>query len=35
MAIKTISYHERSTGKTGQVLASTQIENKLFKVERH
>jgi len=35
MAIKTISYHERSTGKTGQVLASTQIENKLSKVERH
>lgn len=27
------SYHKRSSGKTGQVLASTKIENKLVKVE--
>jgi ribosomal protein L21E len=31
--IKAGSYHKRSSGKTGQVLASTKIENKLVKVE--
>lgn len=35
MAIKTITYHKRSTGKTGQVLATPQIERKLAKVEKH
>lgn len=33
MAIQTISFHKRSTGKTGQVLASPEIERKLAKVE--
>ena len=33
MAIKTVSFHQRSTGKTGQVLASPQVERKLAKVE--
>ena len=33
MTIKTVTFHQRSTGKTGQVLASPQIENKLAKVE--
>lgn len=33
MAIQTITFHKRSTGKTGQVLASPQIEKKLAKVE--
>ena len=33
MAIQTISFHKRSTGKTGQVLASPEIEHKLSKVE--
>ena len=34
MTIQTITFHKRSTGKTGQVLASPQIEAKLAKVER-
>lgn len=33
MTIKTVTYHQRSTGKTGQVLASPEIEAKLSKVE--
>ena len=33
MAIQTISFHKRSTGMTGQVLASPQIEAKLTRVE--
>lgn len=33
MAIKTVTFHQRSTGKTGQVLASPQVEAKLSKVE--
>lgn len=33
MTIKTVSFHQRSTGITGQVLASPEIENKLAKVE--
>ena len=33
MAIQTITFHKRSTGKTGQVLASPEIEAKLAKVE--
>lgn len=33
MANKTITFHQRSTGMTGQVLASPQIENKLARVE--
>jgi len=33
MTIKTITFHQRSTGKTGQVLASPQMEKKLAKVE--
>ena len=33
MTIKTISFHQRSTGMTGQVLASPEIERKLSKVE--
>ena len=33
MTIKTVTFHQRSTGKTGQVLASPQIERKLAKVE--
>lgn len=33
MAIKTVTFHQRSTGKTGQVLASPQVEAKLAKVE--
>ncbi len=33
MAIQTITFHKRSTGKTGQVLASPEIEAKLSKVE--
>ena len=33
MAIKTVTFHQRSTGKTGQVLASPQVEAKLTKVE--
>lgn len=34
MAIKTLNYHQRSTGMTGQVLSSPQIEKKLVRVER-
>jgi hypothetical protein len=33
MAIKIVTFHQRSTGKTGQVLASPHIETKLSKVE--
>ena len=33
MTIQTITFHQRSTGKTGQVLASPQMEKKLAKVE--
>ena len=33
MTIKTVTFHQRSTGKTGQVLASPEIEAKLAKVE--
>ena len=33
MAIQTVSFHKRSTGMTGQVLASPQIERKLARVE--
>lgn len=33
MTIKTVTFHQRSTGKTGQVLASPQVEKKLAKVE--
>ena len=33
MAIQTISFHKRSTGMTGQVRASPQIEAKLARVE--
>ena len=33
MANKTITFHQRSTGMTGQVLASPQIEKKLARVE--
>ena len=33
MANKTITFHQRSTGMTGQVLASPEIERKLSKVE--
>jgi len=33
MTIKTVTFHQRSSGKTGQVLASPQIEAKLAKVE--
>ena len=33
MTIQTIKFHKRSTGKTGQVLASPEIERKLSKVE--
>ena len=33
MTIQTITFHKRSTGKTGQVLASPQVEAKLAKVE--
>jgi len=33
MTIKTITFHQRSGGKTGQILASPQIEKKLAKVE--
>jgi len=33
MTIQTITFHKRSTGKTGQVLASPEIERKLSKVE--
>ncbi len=33
MTIKTVTFHQRSTGKTGQVLASPQVEAKLAKVE--
>ena len=33
MATKTISFHQRSTGMTGQVLASPQIEKKFARVE--
>lgn len=33
MATKTITFHQRSTGKTGQVLASPEIERKLARVE--
>ena len=33
MTIQTIRFHKRSTGKTGQVLASPEIEKKLSKVE--
>jgi len=33
MAIQTITFHKRSSGKTGQVLASPQVEAKLAKVE--
>ena len=34
MTIQTITFHKRSTGMTGQVLASSEVENKLAKVER-
>lgn len=34
MAIKTFTYHKRSTGMTGQVLSSPQIEKKLARVEQ-
>ncbi len=33
MTIKTVTFHQRSSGKTGQVLASPQVEAKLAKVE--
>jgi hypothetical protein len=33
MTIQTITFHQRSTGMTGQVLASPEIEKKLAKVE--
>ena len=33
MTIKTVTFHQRSTGKTGQVLASPEVERKLAKVE--
>lgn len=33
MTIKTVTYHQRSTGMTGQVLASPEVERKLAKVE--
>ena len=33
MTIQTITFHKRSTGMTGQVLASPQMEQKLAKVE--
>lgn len=33
MTIQTITFHQRSTGMTGQVLASPEIERKLSKVE--
>lgn len=33
MTTKTVTFHQRSTGKTGQVLASPEIEAKLSKVE--
>ena len=33
MTIQTITFHKRSTGMTGQVLASPQVEAKLAKVE--
>lgn len=33
MTTKTVTFHQRSTGKTGQVLASQEIEAKLAKVE--
>ena len=33
MTIKTVTFHQRSSGKTGQVLASPEIEAKLAKVE--
>ncbi len=33
MTIQTITFHKRSTGMTGQVLASTEVERKLSKVE--
>ena len=34
MSIQTIKFHKRSTGKTGQVLASAEVEYKLARVER-
>jgi len=34
MTIKTITFHKRSTGMTGQVLSSPQIEKKLSRVEQ-
>ncbi len=33
MAIQTVTFHKRSTGMTGQVLASAEIERKLARVE--
>ena len=33
MTIQTITFHKRSTGMTGQVLASPELEKKLAKVE--
>lgn len=33
MTIQTITFHKRSTGMTGQVLASKEVEAKLAKVE--
>ena len=33
MTIQTITFHKHSTGMTGQVLASTEVERKLSKVE--
>jgi len=35
MTIQTITFHKRSTGMTGQVLASQEVEKKLSKVEAH
>ena len=34
MTIQTIKFHKRSTGMTGQVLASPEIEYKLARVEK-
>lgn len=34
MTIQTITYYKRSTGKTGQVLASQEVEKKLARVEK-
>ena len=34
MTIQTFTYYKRSTGKTGQVLASQEVERKLARVEK-